>query len=1165
VTKGTIAAGVAAALVTAGSASAKLEPLDRTDGAHTIPRVRAGTIQIPAGHESPRDRVIVTLHMPPLLAAGLPRPLAYGRPARKVDVASAASRAYIARVDAAQRRAVVALRRAIPAARVSRRFQVVLDGMTVSLPTKDLEKLFTLDFVRNVYPSLTYTRDLNRSTSIIGAPELASLTGARGDGVKIGIVDDGIDINNPFFDPSGFHYPEGFPKGQTQYTNAKVIVARTFPGPYSGPGGKLPVDRQFSFHGTAVAGVSAGDAGTTAPATSTEIDSEGPGGIKCNFAEGGCHPKVTGLSGVAPRAWIGNYRVFTVRNPLTPPLAPYDCCTANTPEIVAGFEAAVKDGMDVINFSGGGAESDPPSDALNEVVANVAKGGVVPVIAAGNDRDLFGLGSVGSPGTAPDAISVAAVENRHVFSFALSVLSPDDPSLRQLSLTPTGAVPDEWATQQQRLVDVSAITGTDGRPVDPLVCGTADPNDPASTTLPQGSLNGSIALISRGGCTFDSKAARVRDAGAIGLIMVDDRPGEANAIPPLALPAGMIADLDGARLRAAMSHTGGRASILIGHDITEIDTHRDGSTPTSFSSAGLTDFGHFLKPDISAPGAQIMSSTLVEFAGAQFAYLDGTSFASPHIAGAAALLVERHPTWTPAQVKSALMSTARPAYEDTAATKEAPVFLEGAGLAWLPAADNPKIFTAPQSLSFQDLNVSKSGASRSIVVNVSDAGGGAGSWSVGLQPQVATAGSGIDVASPVTIAPGAVTPIEITAHASGGAAAGDDFGFVVLRQGSVTRRIPYGFSVTRPQLAGAAVTPLKTVQSGTTAAGSDRAHAYRWPTTPFAINGLFGLDRPVDETGKEKVYSVDVTGKTAVNVGVGIVSPAPDLGSRIETLLNAPIHPWFLGSLDENDVQGYAGTPVNVNGFLPDYLFTSGVAGTVFARPGRYYVSVDSGSDPFTGRSLAGPYVLRSWINDTTPPRITLITKKVASGRPSLAFRATDKQSGVDPLALQIGFQRTLFGASFFDPATGVAVFPFPHDKDLRLKAGAVLMRLVAADYQESKNVNTVSKRLMPNTTFKTSRVRVVNAPTISWLEPLSGACVSGRTQLVALASDSRPISSVGFFAGGQQIGRVRANSAGVYTVAWTAHGKGRRVLTAVVSDTAGREARARRVVRLCG
>src|SRR5262249_2791197 len=318
-----------------------------------------------------------------------------------------------------------------------------------------------------------------------------------------------------------------------------------------------------------------------------------------------------------------------------------------------------------------------------------------------------------------------------------------------------GAIPEAWATQAQRIVDVSSITK------DKYVCGLSDPNDPNQSTLPPGSLNGAIALVWAGNCTYDSKAARIRDAGAIGIVMVDNFPAGANPFPTVELPAGMISDLDGARLSAAMSASGGHGSILIGHDITEIDAHRTGETTTSFSSAGFTDFGHFMKPDVSAPGAQIMSSTLVEFAGAQFAYLDGTSFASPHIAGAAALLVEEHPNWTPKQVKSALMSTARPAFADTAATTEAPVTLEGAGLAWLPSADDPKIFTDPQSLSFQDLDVADGGKSKTIAVTISDAGGGAGSWSVSLSPQSATAGAGIDVASPVAIAPGGQATIQI--------------------------------------------------------------------------------------------------------------------------------------------------------------------------------------------------------------------------------------------------------------------------------------------------------------------------------------------------------------------------------------------------------------------
>ena len=1134
-------------LLAAGPAGAALQPLQRSYGDLTAPRVRAGTLNVPAAGEDSRIRVIVTLDLPPLAAADLPeRFLAGGAPgtARKLNVASRSSRAYVARIDAAQRKAVALLRRTIPEARVSRRFQVVLDGLTVSLPVRRLPALFRLGFVNKVYPSLRYTRSLNHSPAIIGASQLQALTGARGDGIKVAVVDDGVDPTNPFLDDDAFQAPPGFPKGVTRYTNRKVIAARSFPGPGSGPDGRLPLDPVNSFHGTHVAGVVAGIAGTTAP--DSIVIPEGEKKSPCVPSAGGCHTTVTGLSGVAPRAWIGNYRVFNVPSPLSVT----DCCTANTPEIAAAFEAAVKDGMDVINFSGGGPQSDPASDGLIEAVENVVKAGVVPAISAGNDRDLFGLGSVGSPSTAPSAISAAAVSNTHVFGRALSVVSPDVAGLKQVPVVPApGGIPSAWATADQTLVDVASMSGTDR-----FLC----------TGRPAGSLERAIALVSRGSCTYDDKAARASAAGAIGMIVVDDRPGEPNFIPlRLAVVAGMISDLDGARLRAAIAGTGGRARIRVGQDQLEIAAQ--GSTITSFSAGGLTAFGHELKPDIAAPGGQILSSTLKEFAGADFAVLDGTSFSAPHIAGAAALLLERHPSWTPKQVKSALMSTAGPAFENTAATREAPVYLEGAGLARLVAADDPKIFTEPQSLSFRYLNVNAGDASRALLVSVSDAGGGAGTWQVELQPQITSPGVTLEFPGVVTLAPASQTTFQVAARASAGAPGGDDFGFVVLRRGDVTRRIPYGFSVTRPRLAGAQVIPIRRVQSGDTRGGTDRARTYRWPTAPFAVIGVFGLDRPVDEDGKEQVYSIDVA-RRAVNVGVAVVAPPPDVRAPIESQLTAPIHPWFLGSLDENDVQGYAGTPVNVNSTLPDYLFGTGSAGTVFAQPGRYYVAIDSGRDPFTGRSLAGPYVLRSWVNDVKAPGVRLLTPRVSAGHPTLALRATDVQAGIDPLSISIDYGRLLIGATLFDPQTGVAVIPIPRAATA-LRPGRVTIRLIAADNQEAKNVNVIGKNLMPNTRITRVRLRVVQAPTIAWVAPARNACVSGSVQLAVVASSSQLISSVGFFDGGRQIGRVRTTEAGAYSITWTAGraAKRRHTLTALVSDTAGREASAKRVVRVCG
>src|SRR5205823_9325248 len=116
----------------------------------------------------------------------------------------------------------------------------------------------------------------------------------------------------------------------------------------------------------------------------------------------------------------------------------------------------------------------------------------------------------------------------------------------------------------------------------------------------------------------------------------------------------------------------------------------------------------------------------------------------------------RHPNWTAPQVKSALMSTAGAAWQNTARTQEASVLLEGAGLANVLTADDPKIFTDPQSLSFQKIDVSTGTQVRSLLLTVSDAGDGAGAWTATVAPQAQTAGVQITVPSSVTLTPGEI-------------------------------------------------------------------------------------------------------------------------------------------------------------------------------------------------------------------------------------------------------------------------------------------------------------------------------------------------------------------------------------------------------------------------
>src|SRR5439155_1164218 len=232
--------------------------------------------------------------------------------------------------------------------------------------------------VRRIYPSLGYRLDTNKSPSVIHADQFWANTGGLGDGVKIGVVDDGIDAANPFFNPAGFSYPAGFPKGQRKFTTPKVIVARAFPGPGSGKQGRLPLY-----------------------------------------------------------------------------------------------------------------------------------------------RDDFGLGSVGSPSNAPDAISVAAVSNVHVFGPELNVTAAGaPPETQHIPFMFNGRVPPSWPQFDHILVDVATITGTDGQPVDRRLCAAGDdPNDPTRSPLPSGSLGGTVALVSRGGCTFDSTAQRVPRAGGTGIVL----------------------------------------------------------------------------------------------------------------------------------------------------------------------------------------------------------------------------------------------------------------------------------------------------------------------------------------------------------------------------------------------------------------------------------------------------------------------------------------------------------------------------------------------------------------------------------------------------------------------------------------------------------------------
>jgi subtilisin family serine protease len=745
---------------------------------------------------------------------------------------TSAGRRRLAGIEAQQDLLKRRILEAVPDAKVTWRYRVVLNGLAVVVPQRAVPRLVRIPGVRELYRSVQFRPSLDRSVPAIHAPALwgPTLTTA-GQGMKIAIIDDGIDQRHPFFDPTGYTMPPGYPKGQTAYTTSKVIVARSFPAPsprarYS----ELPFDPENSEHGTHVAGIAAGNAGTQAT------------------VGGG---KVT-LSGVAPKAYLGNYRVMTV-----PTMGVG--LDGNSPEIAAGVEAAVQDGMDVVNLSLGEPEITPRSDLVARALNGAAAAGVVSVVAAGNEFEAYGGGSVTSPASADGAIAVAA----------------------------------------------SSVTG-----------------------------------------------------------------------------------------RIA-----------------------------SFSSAGPTPVTLRLKPDVTAPGVGIFSSVPARVG--TWDSFSGTSMATPHVAGGAALLGQRHPTWTVAQTRSALASTARPAQD--IGSGEASVAREGAGFIDLAEADQPLIFTAPTAVS---LGFLRTGRTVRRAVRVTDAGGGAGDWSVSIRPQVSSPGVTLS-SQPTLSVPGTLT---LTASARRSATQRDVGGFVVLSRAGKTRRLPFWFRVTTPRLSRQPARVLRRpgIYRGNTRGRKALVPRYRYPDDPTGV----GLPRVL--AGPEQVFRVRLR-RPVANFGVALLTPSH-------------VQPRIVLGGDENHQAGPTALPLNVNPYLPTLGDPVPVSGIVSPPPGVYAVVFDSPT-----RGGAGRFRFRFWVNDATPPRVRLLTSSVRAGGVLLAS-ASDRGAGVDPRAVFVKIDSgPLLEASY---RSGRIRMPIGS-----LTRGRHQLTLQVSDYQECKNMENVP-RILPNTTI---------------------------------------------------------------------------------------------------
>lgn len=461
--------------------------------------------------------------------------------------------------------------------------------------------------------------DTARLLGLSGAKGLwakAGGPGRAGEGVIVGIVDTGVSPSNPMLAALPEPRPDaaaiaakwhgecvpGDDPAHKVTCNNKVIGAQWFGADRPDPDGvDIPSAMDTDSHGTHTGTTAAGNHGVAAS-------------IPGSNAEGR-------LSGVAPAARLAYYKA---------------CWSSGCPivDTTAAIDKAVADGVDVINYSIGG---DLPGRPDMEAMFNAARAGVFVAASAGNS----GPDTVAHTGPWVTTVAAATHDTRYTASLVLG----DGRRYTAPGLNPgVGSTP---------LVEATAVKKNGADDARAALCapGTLDPER----------TRGRLVVCDRGGegVFVETKADEVAAAGGKGLVLTHTPAGAQDFFAfVFAVPVVQVATEDAKAVHAYASEAGATA---------EFTASRSGHVATreitSFSSGGPDHFseGDLLKPDIASFGMTVPAGVVPGGSGGftgQFGFADGTSMASPHIAGLAALLRQLHPGWSPMEIKSALMTTA---------------------------------------------------------------------------------------------------------------------------------------------------------------------------------------------------------------------------------------------------------------------------------------------------------------------------------------------------------------------------------------------------------------------------------------------------------------------------------------------------------------------------
>jgi minor extracellular serine protease Vpr len=362
------------------------------------------------------------------------------------------------------------------------------------------------------------------------------------------------------------------------------------------------------------------------------------------------------ISGVAPGANLHDYNVFPG---FGGGFVAFDG-SAFSHDIALAVEDAVNDGMEVINLSLGGSIQGK-HDFLAEAINAAAAAGVVPAVE--------------SPGNATGALTAGATTNPHYVGVNVT--------------TPFGdfgaAVGDFDPFAEDPVTDADFVSW-----------GATDTACAGSS--PDGDVTGAVVLIARGICTFAEKVASAEAAGAIGVVVYNNTGGDPIAMGGEGdLPAVMVSQEDGATIKAGLPST---VTIDGNNPVEVLTTNAD--IMAAFSSRGPARFTENIKPDVAAPGVNVFSSVFDEETGdLGWAMFQGTSMATPHVAGSAALLLAHNSSLTPADVKSLLGNNAeREVWADVVGGTLAGLMDRGGGRIDLARAGAATTTFDPMSLSF---------------------------------------------------------------------------------------------------------------------------------------------------------------------------------------------------------------------------------------------------------------------------------------------------------------------------------------------------------------------------------------------------------------------------------------------------------------------------------